>query len=284
MKKSLKKTIDYLLSEYSDFSKILPTKVFDNYTDFQKYQVLVNIRPPKNLPAEISEDFFIHQDAFLQEYNKNKGIVNLQPINTYAKEQAQAFTSESRKEKFIEFDDSIFLWQGDITKLELDAIVNAANDKMLGCFFPLHKCIDNIIHTHAGVQLRLECDALMQEQGHEEKTGKAKITKAYNLPSKHVIHTVGPIITRQLTSNDRELLASSYRSCLEIAQENNLSSIAFCCISTGEFKFPQDKAAEIAITTVRDFQEKRRVKNKDNMQIVFNVFKDEDYDLYFKYL
>ncbi len=284
MEENLKKTITYLISEYSDFSKIISPKTFENFTDFQKYQALVNIRPAKEFNKEIAKEYFKTQDSFLQEHNKNKGIANFLEEKRYTKEEAKALSNEEKKEKFIEFDNNILLWQGDITKLKIDAIVNAANEKLLGCFYPLHKCIDNIIHTHAGVQLRLDCHALMQEQGHDERTGLAKITKAYNLPSKHVIHTVGPIITKQLTSKDCDLLASSYRSCLEIAEENALTSLAFCCISTGEFKFPQDKAAQIAIEVVKNYQEKCEAENKSCMKIVFNVFKDEDYALYFQHL
>ena len=170
----------------------------------------------------------------------------------------------------------IYLWQGDITTLRCDAIVNAANSAMTGCYVPNHRCIDNAIHSFAGVELRLECDEIMNRQGHGEPTGQAKITNAYNLPCKYIIHTVGPIISYKLTSEDCELLASCYRSCLNLAAKNNLESIAFCCISTGEFHFPNDKAAQIAIKTVEEFMKKDTSVKK----VIFNVFKDMDKEIY----
>ena len=166
--------------------------------------------------------------------------------------------------------------QGDITTLRCDAIVNAANSAMTGCYVPNHRCIDNAIHSFAGVELRLECDEIMNRQGHGEPTGQAKITNAYNLPCKYIIHTVGPIISYKLTSEDCELLANCYRSCLNLAAKNNLESIAFCCISTGEFHFPNDKAAQIAIKTVEEFMKKDTSVKK----VIFNVFKDMDKEIY----
>ena len=170
----------------------------------------------------------------------------------------------------------IYLWRGDITTLQCDGIVNAANSQMLGCFCPNHGCIDNAIHTFAGVQLRLACAELMRKQGHEEETGKAKITPAFNLPCRYVIHTVGPIIRGQVTKSDKNALASCYRSCLELAEQNGVKSIAFCCISTGEFHFPNDKAAEIAVQTVKDFKS----QTHSEIEVIFNVFKDIDYKIY----
>lgn len=171
------------------------------------------------------------------------------------------------------------LWQGDITRLQVDAIVNAANSQMLGCFVPLHRCIDNAIHSAAGMQLREECASIMQAQGHEEPTGKAKITHGYNLPAKWVIHTVGPIVYGVYpTEEDCRLLCECYRSCLQLADEKGLSSLAFCCISTGEFHFPQDKAAEIAVATVRGYLASHPACSLT--AIVFNVFKESDYYLY----
>ena len=170
----------------------------------------------------------------------------------------------------------LYLWQGDITTLAVDAIVNAANSQMLGCFVPSNGCIDNAIHTYAGVQLRLECARVMSAQKEEEPTGSAKITKAYNLPCHYVLHTVGPVIYGSVTKADRELLASCYRSCLELAAEYDLHSVAFCCISTGEFHFPAELAAEIAIGTVREWQQ----QNPDRIEVIFNVFKDSDYEIY----
>ena len=174
----------------------------------------------------------------------------------------------------------LYLWQGDITTLRCDAIVNAANSGMTGCYIPNHRCIDNAIHTYAGVELRLACAALMEKQGHPEPAGQAKITPAFNLPCRYVLHTVGPIIQGQVTRRDRALLASCYRSCLELAAENGLESVAFCCISTGEFRFPNRQAAEIAVATVKDFlREQTSVK-----KVIFNVFKEQDRDIYEKLL
>ncbi len=169
-----------------------------------------------------------------------------------------------------------YLWQGDITTLPCDAIVNAANSEMLGCFGPCHGCIDNAIHTFAWVQLRLKCAEIRKKQGHREETGKAKITPGYNLPCKYILHTVGPIVRGSLTKRDCGLLASCYRSCLELAEQSGVKSIAFCCISTGEFRFPNDKAAEIAVKTVKDFKSRSHSKIK----VVFNVFKELDYGIY----
>lgn len=211
---------------------------------------LINIR----LPSPIGNDFLTIQDEYLQTAIAEKGITKLHDLTP--------------------FKDNIYLWQGDITTLECDAIVNAANSGMTGCYHPCHNCIDNCIHTFAGVRLRLKCAEMMELQGHEEPTGKAKITPAYNLPCKYVIHTVGPIVQGRLTEKHRMLLKSCYESCLELAVLNRIKSIAFCCISTGVFGFPQDKAAEIAVQTVREF-----LKNHV-IEVIFNVFKDADYELY----
>ena len=205
----------------------------------------------------IGKDFLSVQDEFLQEETRRKGITGISSLEPE--------------------EGSLYLWQGDITTLRCDAVVNAANSAMTGCYLPCHGCIDNAIHTYAGVQLRAECAELMRIQGHDEETGKAKITKGWNLPASHVIHTVGPII-RKAEPSEREtaLLASCYRSCLSLADENSLESIAFCCISTGEFHFPNDEAAEIAVNTVRDYLRNTGSKIK----VVFNVFKDEDRRIY----
>lgn len=215
------------------------------------YRALQNVR----YPAPAQADFLYQQDRYLQEKLLEKGVVqlaDLQPVES-----------------------GIYLWQGDITRLAVDAIVNAANSKLLGCFVPNHRCIDNAIHTAAGLQLRLDCHALMQEQGQDEPTGQAKITPGYNLPARYVLHTVGPIIYDQATDLERQQLAACYQNCLELAVQQGLTSIAFCCISTGEFRFPQKEAAQIAIKTVRDF-----LKNHKQIQVVFNVFKDEDLRIY----
>ena len=166
--------------------------------------------------------------------------------------------------------------RNDITTMKVDAIVNAANSQMLGCFVPCHGCIDNAIHTYAGMQLRLECAEIMRKQGHEEETGHAKITGGYNLPCRYVLHTVGPIVSGTLTKEHEQQLASCYRSCLDLAAENNCESLAFCCISTGEFHFPNEKAAEIAVETVKQWQ----ARHPQQLEVIFNVFKNSDREIY----
>ena len=219
---------------------------------------LMNIRAPR----PISEEFLAVQDEYLSEEVAGKGI------------------TESNSLPVSPLDERLILWRGDITTMKIDAIVNAANSALRGCFVPCHSCVDNIIHSVSGIQLRLACDKLMNEQGYEEPTGRAKITPAYNLPCRFVIHTVGPIVSGVLTKIHCRQLADCYRSCLELAAENGLESIAFCCISTGEFHFPQKKAAEIAVQTVLEFlQTEERIK-----KVVFNVFKQEDFDIYKKLL
>ena len=219
---------------------------------------LFNVRPP--YPA--SEEFLKVQDEYLSELVRQRGIV------------------DARELPGTEADPRMVLWQGDITRLRCGAIVNAANSALLGCWQPCHSCIDNIIHTISGVQLRLKCNEMMQAQGHEEETGRAKITPAYNLPCKYVLHTVGPIISGPLRQEDCDLLAGCYRSCLELAAANEVLSIAFCCISTGVFHFPQDRAAEIAVRTVKSFLE----KDSSIQQVIFNVFTDKDLAIYQKLL
>ncbi|MCI9486645.1 MAG: protein-ADP-ribose hydrolase [Lachnospiraceae bacterium] len=213
---------------------------------------LMNVRPPK--PA--AKDFLNVQDEYLREERAEKGIISLEDIS------------------FVK--SGIYLWQGDITRLSVDAVVNAANSAMLGCFVPCHGCIDNAIHSAAGVELRLECSRIMERQNVKEPVGKAKITGAYNLPCRYVLHTVGPTVHGEVTRRDRDLLSDCYRSCLALAAEYRLKSIAFCCISTGEFHFPNEAAAEIAIRTVTDY----RQENPGDMEVVFNVFKDCDYEIY----
>lgn len=215
-------------------------------------RALFNVRMPK----AASEAFLKIQNGYLRKETRLKGVTDI-----------SAFTP---------IQPDIYLWQGDITTLKCDAIVNAANSQMLGCFCPNHGCIDNAIHTYAGVQLRLACAELMKKQGHEEPTGQAKITPAYNLPCRFVIHTVGPVVSGRLTDKDCELLRSCYRSCLKVADENNLKSIAFCCISTGEFHFPNERAAEIAIDTVKKY----KAETQSEIKVIFNVFKDTDYKIY----
>ena len=240
--------IEYLLAERGERINI-PA---DEYNQKRLLRSLFNIRMPK----ETSEEFLRVQDEYLKEESKRKGITDikdLQPVQ-----------------------DGVYLWQGDITTLKCDAIVNAANSQMLGCFQPCHSCIDNAIHTFSGIQLRRECNRIMRVQGHNEPTGQAKITPAYNLPCNYVIHTVGPIVQGYLTEDDCELLKSCYLSCLKLAEENGVESIAFCCISTGVFGFPQREAAKIAIDTVKEY----KAATASNIKVIFNVFKNEDLFIY----
>ena len=215
---------------------------------------LFNVRPP--YPA--SQEFLKVQDEYLSELVRSRGIVDAESLPA------------------SELDPRITLWQGDITTLRCDAIVNAANSALLGCWQPCHSCIDNMIHSLSGVQLRIKCNEIMQAQGHEEETGTAKITPAYNLPCKYVLHTVGPIISGPLRKEDCDLLAGCYQSCLELAAGNNVRSVAFCCISTGVFHFPQRRAAEIAVETVRQFLE----TDSSIDRVIFNVFTDRDLAIY----
>ncbi|MCD7920593.1 MAG: protein-ADP-ribose hydrolase [Clostridiales bacterium] len=225
-------------------------------TDIQQQKRLLRALFNVRMPKLVSQEFLTVQDAYLQEATRQKGITNIAELTPVQ--------------------DGIYLWQGDITTLRCGAIVNAANSQMLGCFCPNHGCIDNAIHTYAGVQLRAACAELMERQGHKEETGRAKLTLAFNLPCDYVIHTVGPIVGYRLTSRDRALLASCYRSCLELAEQNNIRSVAFCCISTGEFHFPNYKAAEIAVHTVKEYKEQTHSK----IEVIFNVFKDIDFQIY----
>lgn len=246
--KQLDFLINYLLSERNDLGRIeIPAKEAEK---FRLYRSLVNIRPA----VKADERYLQAEDEYLTSLTENKGITDMADLKP--------------------IEDGIFLWQGDITTLRCGAIVNAANSGMTGCWQPCHSCIDNCIHTFAGVRLRYECGQIMEQQGHEEPTGRAKITQAYNLPCDYVIHTVGPIVQGRLTDKHCRLLESSYQSCLELAVQNGIDSIAFCCISTGVFGFPQREAAEIAVRTVREFRKSHAIK------VVFNVFKEDDYVIY----
>lgn len=215
-------------------------------------RALMNVRPPK----PVSSEFLTVQDAYLRQALAEDGI--------------------TRAEDLTPVDGDLYLWQGDMTRLACGAIVNAANSGMTGCYVPNHACIDNCIHTFAGVQLRLDCAELMARQEHEEPTGQAKITRAYNLPCDYVLHTVGPIVTGRVTPEDERLLASCYRACLELAEAHGVKSVAFCCLSTGVFHFPNDRAAQIAVRTVRQY----KAETNSEMKVIFNVFKDLDRELY----
>ena len=224
----------------------------DADTQWQLLRGLLNIREPRR----IGTDFLQIQDAYLQEEIAAKGITDAADLTP--------------------LQPGLYLWQGDITTLKCDAIVNAANSGMTGCYCPNHGCIDNAIHTYAGVQLRLACAEIMDRQRHPEPTGQAKITAAFNLPCRYVLHTVGPIIQGRVTRRDRERLAACYRACLEAAQKRGISSVAFCCISTGVFHFPNRRAAEIALETVRNFQK----ETSSQIEVIFNVYKDADLQIY----
>lgn len=244
--------IQYLLKEEIPFGRQnIPT---DKQGQENLLRSLMNVRPPR----PISNDFLKIQDEYLTERNIERGITD---VDTLAP---------------VKSDSRLYIWQGDITTLKCDAIVNACNSQMLGCFSPMHACIDNFIHTYAGMELRLKMHEIMAKQGHEEETGKAKITSGYNLPTKYILHTVGPIIQWKVTKEDEDLLANCYTECLKLAADTGVESIAFCCLSTGVFRFPQQRAAEIATNTVKQYLNKdSRIK-----KVIFNVFKDEDLKIY----
>lgn len=244
--------IQYLLKEEIPFGRQnIPT---DKQGQENLLRSLMNVRPPR----PIGNDFLKIQDEYLTERNIERGIKD---VDTLAP---------------VKSDSRLYIWQGDITTLKCDAIVNACNSQMLGCFSPMHACIDNFIHTYAGMELRLKMHEIMAKQGHEEETGKAKITSGYNLPTKYILHTVGPIIQWKVTKEDEDLLASCYTECLKLAADTGVESIAFCCLSTGVFRFPQQRAAEIATNTVKQYLNKdSRIK-----KVIFNVFKDEDLKIY----
>lgn len=243
--------IEYLLKERNAQAEI-PS---DEISQKRLLRALFNVRMPKTASGEFKRI----QDEYLQEELRLKGVTDIASLAPVATD--------------------IYLWKGDITTLKCDGIVNAANSQMLGCFCPNHGCIDNAIHTFAGIGLRQECAEIMKNQG-EEPTGRAKITKAYNLPCKYILHTVGPIVYGELTKQHEKQLADCYRSCLTLADKYGLQSLAFCCISTGEFHFPNEKAAQIAVQTVTDY--KRRTKSK--IKVIFNVFKETDYAIYARIL
>lgn len=232
-------------------------------------RALMNIRDPKPAAAAV----LAIQDAYLKGRALEKGIVNVRDMATVSKSIGSSHA----------FADIISIWQGDITCISADVIVNAANSQMLGCYFPLHNCIDNCVHTYAGVQLREECSRKMRSlrlrfgDDYDQPTAVPMLTDAYNLPAKKVIHIVGPIVGHDLTPQLEKELADCYRNILDMCRENGLRSVAFCCISTGEFRFPNRRAAEIAVQTVTDWLE----INKGSIdRLIFNVFKDIDRKYY----
>lgn len=245
---------DFLLCEMPEYRAQAAAFPPEESAQRRLLRSLMNVRPPMPLRAE----FLAAQDALLGAEREEKGIVEADALPVTAAHP------------------QIALWQGDITRLGADAIVNAANSALLGCFHPCHGCIDNAIHSAAGLQLREACSRIMEAQGRPEPAGRAKLTKGYNLPARYVLHTVGPIVYGRVTNRDREALASCYRSCLELAAEHGLESVAFCCISTGEFHFPNQEAAEIAVSTVKQLLQTPTSIRK----VIFNVFKDIDAQIY----
>ena len=243
--------IKALLAEGNHRNVVIPD---DEQEQKNTLRALMNVRPPR----PISDEFLKIQDEYLTVENAKRGIFDAKEFPCCAS------------------DERMCIWQGDITTIKADAIVNAANSGMTGCYAPLHNCIDNCIHTYAGVQLRLKCFEIIKAQGHEEETGLAKITPGYNLPAKYVLHTVGPIVQGPLTTEHERLLASCYTSCMDLAAENGVQSIAFCCISTGVFMFPKERAAQIAVETVRNWLD----ENGSHMKIIFNVFSNSDRMIY----
>ena len=248
----------YLLRELlAEAPRRIPIPV-DEQGQKDLLRALMNVRAPK----PIGQDFLKIQDEYLKAERNLRGVVDGWSLPS------------------IPSNPNIVLWQGDITTLTVDAIVNAANSKLRGCFYPCHSCIDNIVHSRSGIQLRLLCDDIMNRQGYDEPTGKAKITPAFNLPSRYILHTVGPIVSGRATQQDRALLASCYRACLTLAVQKGCKSIAFCCISTGEFHFPNEEAAGIAIAAVENFLR----NGNEPIRVIFDVFKDVDLRIYQKLL
>ena len=271
--KEQKERLDYLLEEFKkDSSYYKDLETLDSYEEKRMaLRSLMNIRMPRFMQESVVKV----QDEFLTEEAKEKGIVSLDEIPAIDEQYGSRHP----------FADKISIWQGDITRLKVGAIVNAANSQMLGCFVPCHRCIDNAIHSAAGIQLREECDQYMNRRKiqygsrYEEPTGRAVLTKGYNLPAEYVIHTVGPIVGGTLNNIHRQDLHDCYENVLKCCVENKIRSVAFCCISTGEFHFPGDEAARIAVETVTDFLKSNETEFD---RIIFNVFKDTDRILYEK--
>lgn len=265
--------LNYLLKEFKEDSLYYKDlEVEDDYEEKRAaLRSLMNIREPRSM----QEDVIKIQDEFLAGEALEKGIVSLDMIPTVTAQYGSRHI----------FADKISIWQGDITRIQAGAIVNAANSQMLGCFVPCHRCIDNAIHSAAGIQLRAECSHYMNRRKmqygsrYEEPTGQAVLTKGYNLPAAYVIHTVGPIVGGVLSSRHRQDLQNCYENVLKCCVENGIRSVAFCCISTGEFHFPNAEAAKIAVKTVADFLTGNKAAFD---RIIFNVFKDVDRKLYEK--
>lgn len=253
-KEQIQFLIAILLEELPSYREQAAQFPKDEYSQRRLLRSLMNVRPPMPL----RKDFLEIQDALLSAEREEKGVIDVEGLSVSSA------------------DPRLILWQGDITRLKVDAIVDADNSALLGCFYPCHGCIDNAIHSAAGLQLRDECNRIMEVQGCPEPNGQAKLTKGYNLPARYVFHTVGPIVQGQVTQENRDDLASCYRSCLSLAAEHKLETIAFCCISTGEYRFPNREAAEIAVRTVKEFLGQKTSIRK----VIFNVFKDIDAAIY----
>ncbi len=245
---------DMLLAEMPEYRLQAGGFPPDDAAQRRLLRSLMNVRPPMPL----RRDFLALQDTLLSEEREARGAVEADSLPVTAGNPRLA------------------LWRGDITRLRADAVVDADNSALLGCFCPCHGCVDNAIHSAAGLQLRDECGRIMRAQGHPEPAGQAKLTGGYNLPARYVLHTVGPVVQGRVTRRDREELASCYRSCLRLAAEHGLESVAFCCISTGEFHFPNQEAAGIAVETVTEFLRGNSVIRK----VIFNVFTDTDEAVY----
>ena len=265
-----KERLDYLVEQFKEDSVVYRNLKTPSDTEEKKrlLRSLMNIRMPKMMPSSV----IAIQNEYLQERNRENGIVTSDEIPTVASQGGSH-----------DFADLLSIWQGDITRLSVDAIVNAANSQMLGCFVPMHTCIDNCIHTFAGIQLRAECNRQMNllraryGRDYEQPAAVPMLTEGYNLPAKHVVHIVGPIVQYGLTQELEEDLAACYRNTLDLCAENDIKTVAFCCISTGVFRFPNKRAAQIAVKTVTDWL----AAHPDKMgRVIFNVFKDEDKKYY----
>lgn len=263
--------LDLLLRAFKEDS--VRYRDLDPGEDYREKRMLLRSLMNIRIPGEMAEDVTEVQDAFLAEEAREKGIVTLEDIPTAARQYKSPHP----------FADRLSIWQGDITRLQVGAIVNAANSQMLGCFVPCHGCIDNAIHSAAGIQLRNACSHYMNSRKmqygprHQEPTGRAVLTEGYNLPARYVIHTVGPVVRGPLTKELKEDLRNCYRNVLQCCREHQIRSVAFCCISTGEFHFPNNQAARIAVETVTEFLEEH---GRDFDRIIFNVFKDTDRYIY----
>jgi len=258
--------INYLLEDNKEVQLNHEAKTVDEKRNL--YRSLCNVREPRS----VSEEYIKIESEYLQEELSNKNVTDVNDLLTI--EEKYSVNSLKNQDKLV-------IWQGDITKFKVGAIVNAANSKGLGCFIPLHNCIDNQIHTYAGIPLRLECDKIMKTINYNLPTGEAFITHGYNLPCDYVLHTVGPIISDKVTPEKIKELSNCYKNCLKIAMDNNIRTISFPGISTGVFRFPKDYACQIALKTVDDFLD----DNRDNFdKVVFNLHSNQDVEIYERFI